>query len=272
MKLLDLCALTYRLRWAGQRSEEDAHRNALDVLSKLGVGTAVSAISAARIQDLIDSFLGDGLAPSTVNRKLSALSSMLSVAEERGAIKVRPRWKSLKEPPRRDRILSDAEVDATVELMDTQSGAGYARLTRFLAETGCRVGEALKLAWGDVRENWTAVTFRAPKNGQTRTVPLTSAAQTALGSKGAGGGPFYGSTGSKFNKAWAKARTVLGLQGDKGFVPHALRHTCATKLVSRGVPLPQVMRWLGHTDIKSTMRYEHARTGELEQAREVLER
>ena len=34
-----------------------------------------------------------------------------------------------------------------------------------------------------------------------------------------------------------------------------LRHTCASRLVQRGVPLLVVKEWLGHNDIKMTLRY-----------------
>ena len=38
---------------------------------------------------------------------------------------------------------------------------------------------------------------------------------------------------------------------------HDLRHTYASHLVMRGVPLVAVQRYLGHADIKTTMRYAH---------------
>lgn len=38
---------------------------------------------------------------------------------------------------------------------------------------------------------------------------------------------------------------------------HDLRHSCATMLLAKHVPLDRIREWLGHSDIKMTMRYAH---------------
>ena len=37
-----------------------------------------------------------------------------------------------------------------------------------------------------------------------------------------------------------------------GFRPHSLRHAFASTLLSRGVPITDVARWMGHKDIRET--------------------
>ena len=38
---------------------------------------------------------------------------------------------------------------------------------------------------------------------------------------------------------------------------HSLRHTFASQLVMAGVSIYKVSRWLGHSDVKTTMIYAH---------------
>ena len=53
---------------------------------------------------------------------------------------------------------------------------------------------------------------------------------------------------------------------------HTLRHTHATRLVQNGLSIYEVRSVLGHTDIKTTMRYAHLETAEVtEKARDLIE-
>jgi integrase len=36
---------------------------------------------------------------------------------------------------------------------------------------------------------------------------------------------------------------------------HILRHTCASRLVQKGIPIYTVSKWLGHSSVKVTERY-----------------
>ncbi len=52
---------------------------------------------------------------------------------------------------------------------------------------------------------------------------------------------------------------------------HSLRHSFASNLVKRGVPIVTVKELLGHTDIKTTMIYSHVRREDLVNAVKMLE-
>ncbi len=54
-------------------------------------------------------------------------------------------------------------------------------------------------------------------------------------------------------------------------VAHALRHTCASRLVQRGVGLKVVQQWMGHKRIEVTLRYAHLSPTSLLEAVKVLE-
>ena len=58
---------------------------------------------------------------------------------------------------------------------------------------------------------------------------------------------------------------------DKEFIMHALRHTCATRLVNRGIDLYVVKEFLGHSTIQVTERYAHLSPDKLAHAAEILD-
>jgi integrase len=62
----------------------------------------------------------------------------------------------------------------------------------------------------------------------------------------------------------------MGKTDDPQFVPHMLRHTCATRLSQSGVSLPVIKEWLGHTTIQTTIRYAHFNKKDLLSAAQAL--
>ena len=89
-----------------------------------------------------------------------------------------------------------------------------------------------------------------------RSVPMTKRVASVLNrrSEGRANNPFK-LTPYQSDKAWAWAREQMGLKNDTEFIIHALRHTCACRLVNAGVDLYVVKEWLGHSSIQVTERY-----------------
>lgn len=59
------------------------------------------------------------------------------------------------------------------------------------------------------------------------------------------------------NYVTAKHKALLEEHGLPHIRFHDLRHSCATMLLAKGVSLDRIKEWLGHSDIKMTMRYAH---------------
>ena len=72
-----------------------------------------------------------------------------------------------------------------------------------------------------------------------------------------------------FKKSWAR---VLAQAGISDLHVHDLRHTFASRLVMRGVPLLDVSKLLGHATLTMTMRYAHLAPEAYDRAIGVLDR
>jgi len=268
--LFEACRLALNLRWRNQNDGTKTYQRAERVAELIGAERPCVAATAREVEKARRALAGRGLAPSTVNRYMAAFRGALSAARDAGWIEEVPTFCWSKEPPPRERVLSDAEEIALLEALEDDPP--HRALVVFLLDVGCRVSEALRLRWANVELTETTgrqsrVTFRDTKNGSSRTVPLTERARYACQLRHTQG-PFFGQTVHTLRHAFDQAKSRAGLE--PGLSPHALRHTCATRLVSRGVSLPVVQRWLGHKDIQTTMRYEHADMSALERAVEVL--
>jgi integrase len=138
-------------------------------------------------------------------------------------------------------------------------------------DTGLRPSELQATETANLRGR--LLTLRRTKNGRTRTVPLTQRALEAFSRQAHrhGSKPFDWASTPTLRHGWEWARNAMELASDTGFIMYALRHTCATRLYDRTRDLLLVQKWMGHTDIKMTLRYAKLMPGDLEAACEMLE-
>jgi integrase len=251
-------------RWAGTKNRRHAEHNARMAMRAMGgVGVDIERLTTADVVAARDRWLNEGLSGSTVNRRLSALSVMLDEARDLGA-EPKARIKRAREGRPREFVFTPDQIDRLVARLPDVSSA----LVLFLAETGCRLGEALALTWADAGVE--QVTFRDTKNGETRTIPLTARARSALERMtGREDGPWIGLGRWEFADDWSRARSRVGLP--KEAVPHCLRHTFATRALAKSIPLERVRAWLGHKDVRTTLRYTHLTAAHLAQDVATLE-
>jgi len=67
-------------------------------------------------------------------------------------------------------------------------------------------------------------------------------------------GPFAILTKTRANKLWNRALKGTHLETEPECVPHALRHTCATRMLGMTGDIKLVQEWIGHRDITTTAR------------------
>jgi hypothetical protein len=257
--------------WAGSKNEVGSMRNGGFALKFFGEDTLLKNITAEKIEGYVKSLVDAGNSSATVNRKLASISKILRYAYNMEWIERVPNIIKNKESKNRIRYLSHGEETLLVETFAQMNRPELARLSLFLVDTGARVGEALRLEWKDIQDG--NATFWDTKNGEARTIPLTKRLKQMLDERKASGDakPFGMISQSTFNHAWNEARGIMSLATDKEFVPHALRHTCASRLVQAGIPILTVKEYLGHKSIQITMRYAHLCPAQLKQATQALE-
>lgn len=271
MKPLTLHDLLHRSLadiWHGRPSEETNAYNGATVLDILGSSRRASSVDNEAVLELVRQLKARGLSPATVNRHLSTLSVMLRLGQDLGEVKALPRMRYQKEAEHRTRVLT---YDEEHLLFSCLPGDITRLLCIVLVETGLRLGEALALDWEDLRNNELSVT--QTKTGKPRMVPLTGRANQALDvCEGEHPGPFHALTPSKVHHAWNRAKEAAGFHDDPELVPHALRHTYASRLVQAGVDLVTVKTLLGHSNLQQTMRYAHMSPGQATGAAKALEK
>ena len=134
------------------------------------------------------------------------------------------------------------------------------------AATAMRQGELLRLKWSDV--NWVARTLVIPetKNGERRTIPVSTVALCLLQqlqSENRSTEPRVFPISARAVKlAWRRATTRAGIV-DLNF--HDLRHEAISRFFELGLCLPEVALISGHRDPRMSMRYTHLGPAELAQ-------
>ena len=117
------------------------------------------------------------------------------------------------------------------------------------------------------------INFNDRKNDQAVAVPMTNRVRETMQSYYNHSKDFdiiFSYDYSELNAIWQKARKDLGYADKKFYTIHLCRHTCASRLVQRGVPILLVKDWLGHEDIENTMIYAHLAPKALHSVVDVL--
>lgn len=210
---------------------------------------------------------------------------------------------------RRPRALAEFEIVKLLAAMATMDAnpppeqrprVPQELLVRVLLETGARWGELTLATWADVDTSAAVLTLRAEntKTEAERAVPLRRDTCERLvayrlecaavtGAMPPASAPIFLSpkgrpwtSSSNFRKVLGAAYERAGLleRDDRGRLRsrdghalhvHTLRHTCCTRLLTAGVPVPIVQALLGHASPQMTLRvYSHLKA---ESARAFVE-
>lgn len=248
--------------------------------------TGVTGLHVARYARQLDAA---GLSPASAARKLAAVAGWYAWLARRGHISGNPALGIARPKTGPDTLatprLSRDQALAFIHAADTAKGPQHARnaaLVAVLLFTGARVSQVIGADVQDLVLDHGSRVLRVPgRDGRRQSLPLPDPATGRIdaylarradlravpGQPGAQvrGVLFATATGQRLFAAdvWrvvrrlaARAELPPDLAGHLG--PHALRHSFATLYLDAGGYLHDLQTALGHADLRTTRRYDHA--------------
>lgn len=270
--LKDAHDLTMRLHWRGEKAEKTHIINSRAVLDILGDNTPLACITAEMVTEMVLDLEEAGNSGSTVNKKASCYSMMMKTAVSQGWITDFPKAPRRKENQHRIRWMDE---DEELRVLSLCQHLGLYDLYDYIVvaiDTGFRRGEMLGLEPRDFSSGLIHLHAGSTKSNDARSVPATKRVTEILNKRSHYKKVFECFEPHSLRGQWERIRGLLKMDEDTQFIVHMLRHTCASRLVQRGVPLAVVQKWMGHKKIETTLRYAHLAPDSLLMGVEALER
>jgi len=207
----------------------------------------------------------EGKSDATINRVVSAVSTVMNHLAFDGLIPSAPKLRRRKELEHRLTYFTKTEVEAMVQAALTLwDRHDIADMILVAAYTGMRQGELLKLKAQDIdlTQNVIHVGGRpgfTTKAGNYRCLPIHDRIKDVLSNRMANASSNVRILGDEWNdpdqlrRAFNKIRNYIGK--DESFVFHSLRHSFATWAVEADVGIRVIQDLLGHKRIETTLRY-----------------
>jgi integrase len=199
---------------------------------------------------------------ATANRTLTVLKAALNHAFHEGRVASDDAWRKVKPFRETDapvvHFLSDDECRRIVNACD----GAFRNIVKGALLTGCRYGELTRMRSADFNAEAGTITVRESKSGKPRHVALTDEGRALFAELTAGhsgrdlifvrdDGKAWGPSHQQRPLDAASARAKI----EPAATFHILRHTYASALAMRGVPMGVIAAQLGHSDTRMTERH-----------------
>ena len=199
---------------------------------------------------------------ATANRTLTVLKAALNHAYHEGRVASDDPWRKVKPFREADApVVRFLSADESRRIVNACDGA-FRNLVKGALVTGCRYGELTRMRAADFNADAGTITVRESKSGKPRHVVLTDEGRALFAELTAG------RTGRDLvfvrddSKAWGPSHQQRPLEAASARVKvepaatfHILRHTYASALAMRGVPMGVIAAQLGHADTRMTERH-----------------
>ncbi len=251
-------------RQTRRANTQDKDRAALGRwLAQIG-NVQVHKISPAHVLRFQEARLAEGVSPRTVNLDMISLRGLLKRAVDEGHLRELPRLKDLKRGPvAKRRLITPTEFQRLLETARVEcprNGQQFIDYLCFLAYSGAREQEALRMKWSDVDLDGRCIAIGSDglaKNGEERTVELNAKLEGLLremltrrapDSEWLFPSPQRGSNDARTMTFRNSLRLVRVKAGLEWFAFHDLRHYFASMCVMNNLDFMTTAAWLGHKD------------------------
>ena len=232
---------------------------------------SLADVTPALISEMKDLLLveknerGQSRSPSTVNRYLTTMQGVFSVAvKEWELLDINPffRVKKLKEPQGRIRFLENDERTRLLEECKKAANPYLYPAVIVALSTGARKMEVLGLKWEDVDLANERAILKDTKNGERRSINLLGEVNNIIAKLYNERKPnaiyvFPSNDGTKPFDIMRSWRAAIKRAGIENFRFHDLRHTTASYLAMQGKSLGEIADVLGHKTLQMVKRYAH---------------
>ena len=242
-------------------------------------------IGYAHIDAITNSMRLAGRKPSSIKYVLSIISQVWAYAKEKEIVTGEAPTKKFKISRldnERVRFLTKDEAHRLLNELGKHS-IELKEMATLSLFCGLRAGEIFKLQWVDVDMENGTILLRGTKAGNSRYAFFTPEVHNVFLEKikthpQKDDLVFPSANGKKrdrISKTFARVVDMLGLNDGiedpkQKVVFHSLRHTFASWLVQGQIPLYNVQRLMGHSEIRMTQRYSHLSDHNLREAVKVL--
>jgi site-specific recombinase XerD len=240
-------------------------------------------VSAKAVRRYVAHLSQQGLAPSSVARKLAAVRGLFASLREHGELAQSPA--ELVSAPRRPshlpRVLKESELGRLLDGIPATEPLQLRDRAIFELAYACglRASELVSIDLGDIDHD--AEQLRVEGKGQrTRLLPIGEQAQAALAAYlergrerlrhgGSEQALFLSRNGRRLDSGDVRRRLrgwALATRTPGHVHPHALRHSFATHLLDGGADLRAIQELLGHASISTTQVYTRVESARLRSA------
>ncbi|WP_233154796.1 site-specific integrase [Candidimonas nitroreducens] len=243
----------YLLEESSRKASASDDKQRAETIKRVLGGFGVTELTAAHLSHYKRSRLAVR-APQTVTHELNLLHRAYVVGvNEWGLVLPQgiPCTGRPKLPPGRNRRVRPHEVRG---LLACTGSRELAAIVLLAVETAMRRGEILGMRWEHINLLRCSVLLPHTKNGDARTVPLSTAAVAVLQPLQRDSGPVFSLTPRCASQAFKRAVDRAGLF-DLHF--HDLRHEATSRLFEKGLNVIEVARITGHKSLAMLNRYAH---------------